>query len=275
MTENEFPKGSPVTINSKDCFGFDSNKNLITQLDVKRGSITIITLDGASGLNILHTETLKNFYNLLLELEKDNSIRVLIITGKGNKAFCAGADIKELATIPDNLIESYVQLGTDIYEKIENFPCPVIACVNGYAFGAGFELTLACDMRFIAKSAKMGQPAVKHGLIPPFGGLRRLPKIVGLAKANEIVFSGINFDAKESLKMGIANRIYDDHELLAKTIEFSETICKNKQYSVEYSKKVMNSIFKSETYQKEIDLLVTCLKTQETKDRLDSFFNRV
>lgn len=251
-----------------------NKKNLITQLAVKRGSITIITLDGASDLNILHSETLKNFYTLLLELEKDNSIRVLIIIGKGNKAFCAGADIKELATTPDDLIEAYVQLGTDVYEKIENFPCPVIACVNGYAFGAGFELTLACDMRFIAKSSKMGQPAVKHGLIPPFGGLRRLPKIVGLAKANEIVFSGINFGFKESLKMGIANRAYDDHELLAKTIEFAEVICKNKQYSIEYSKKVMNSIFKSETYQKEIDLLVTCMQNKETKERLESFFDK-
>ncbi|MFN8672650.1 MAG: enoyl-CoA hydratase/isomerase family protein [Candidatus Sericytochromatia bacterium] len=251
----------------------ESSEKSFSKLKVEQGEITVITILGNTDLNLLHYETIKELYDTLVVLEKDKNIRVLILTGDGNKAFCAGADIKELANLSEDLLKKYVEEGTITYDKIENFPCPVIACVNGYAFGAGFELALACDIRFLSENAKMGQPAVKHGLIPPFGGLRRLPKVVGLAKAKEIIFSAINFNASEALKLGVANKVFKHSELLEEAKKFAQTICKNKSYSITFSKNILNSLFTSNTYQEEIDKLTQCLSNDYTKERLNSFFN--
>lgn len=249
------------------------DKSDVSTIKVEKDVITTITLCGNTDLNILHSSTMKQLHSILNDLHGEEDIRVLIITGQGSKSFCSGADIKELSDISDSLIDEYVKLGTETYDKIENFHCPTIAAVNGYAFGAGFELALACDIRFLAKSAKIGQPAVKHGLIPPFGGLRRLPQIVGLSKAKEIIFSAETFNSTECLKLGLVNRVYDDELLSEETIKFAENIVKNKSYSVNYSKNILNSLFNSNSHKEEMEKLSFCLRNSKTKETLSSFFD--
>lgn len=250
-------------------------QNDITQIKVEIGEITILTLCGKTDLNILNADTIAELSNKLDVLAEDPQIKVLIITGNGNKAFCSGADINELANMDPDLVDDYVISSTQTYQKIQDFPVPVIGVINGLAYGAAFELLLSCDIRFMAEETKIGQPAVMHGLVPPFGGTYRLPKIVGIGKAKEIIFSAAELDAKYSQKIGLVNRVYPQKELLEHAIVYAKKICKNKRYAVSMSKKLINQrIYDMVDYNSEDTALIECLKNQETKKQLLSFFER-
>lgn len=175
----------------------------------------------------------------------------------------------------ENLVAEYVTKGTEAYAKIQNFPVPVIAVINGYAYGAGFELTLACDLRFMSKKAQIGQPAAKHGLIPPFGGVFRLPQIVGAGIAKEIVFSSMEITPEDGFRMGLINRIYEPEELMAETLKYAEIVCKTKRYSVAKIKDLMNKEL-LEGYNAEVEnnALIDCIKNPQTKAQLMSFFKK-
>jgi enoyl-CoA hydratase/carnithine racemase len=219
-------------------------------------------------------ETINELSAHLDNLAKNDQISVLLITGQGSKAFCSGADIRELALMDESLIEQYVQKGSETYQQIQDFPVPVIGVINGFAYGAAFELLLACDLRFMAQGAKIGQPAVKHGLVPPFGGTHRLPQIVGLGRAKEIIFGALHLTAEECLRIGLVNRVYPGDILMAGAVKFAETISNNKRYAVSMAKQAVNLEVKSENFKMENDALVSCLKNETTKKQLLSFFEK-
>jgi enoyl-CoA hydratase len=219
-------------------------------------------------------DTISELSDQLNYLAKNEEINVLLITGQGEKAFCSGADIRELAMMEDSLIENYVREGTKTYQKLEDFPVPVIGVINGMAYGAAFELLLACDIRFMAEETKIGQPAVKHGLVPPFGGTHRLPRIVGAGKAKEIIFGGLHLSSAECLNMGLVNRVYPRSILLNEALKFAETISNNKRYAVGLSKQAINREISSDNFKMEEDALISCLKNENTKKQLLSFFER-
>ena len=219
-------------------------------------------------------ETIAEFSRQLTFLSENEEIEVLIITGQGEKAFCSGADIRELALMEKSDIDDYVHKGSEAFKKIESFPAPVIGVINGYAFGAAFELLMACDIRFMAQETKIGQPAVRHGLVPPFGGTHRLPQIVGAGKAKEIIFSGIELSAEECLRINLVNRIFPRKELLGETIKFAETITQNKKYAVKLAKEAINYSIFSNNDSFEDNALITCLKNDITKKQLMSFFEK-
>ena len=248
--------------------------NKITQILVDHNKITTLTLKGENNLNILNYQTIVKLKQVLTELDNDKSIEALIITGHGSKAFCSGADISELSNMDESLIEEYVETGMQTFLQIENFHAPVIAAINGYAFGAAFELLLSCDIRIISSSAIIGQPAVRHGLIPPFGGLHRLPKIVGLGNAKYIIFSAEHLNAEEALRIGLVNKIYDSDILFEEVNKIAKQIIKGKKYSLALSKNILNSSKYQDTIDLEKNALIDCLKNSETKSQLDSFFEQ-
>jgi len=247
-----------------------------TTLDIQRGVITTIKLVGFNDYNVLDGETIRELSSVLSDLKDDPQLRVLILTGSGDKAFSSGANMRELASLDVAQVEEYVRLGSETYLQIENFPCPVIAVINGFAFGAGFELTLACDLRFMAKETRIGQPAVRHGLLPPFGGTRRLAQIIGLARAKEFLFAAMEVDAETALSLGIVNRIYPKEVLTAESLAFAEKIVNNKKQAVAITKASINAWANRETPDNNFELdvhgLATCLKSEETKKQLLSFF---
>lgn len=248
--------------------------NKETEVILDYGRITTLTLKGANDLNILNYKTMKSLDSLISDLDKDENVEALIITGSGSKAFCSGADIKELSSMDEDLIKEYVDAGMNTFNKIENFHSPVIGCINGYAFGAAFELLLTCDIRVMSSSAVIGQPAVRHGLIPPFGGLHRLPEIVGMGIAKHIIFSSEHLSPDECMRIGLVNKVFDLEGLMPETIKLAEQITLGKKYSLSVSKKILNSANLSNTENSEKNALIECLENNQTKEQLVSFFER-
>lgn len=187
-------------------------------------AIALVTIDREPQLNALNISLLKQLEQELADLGTDKGIKAVVITGAGNKAFVAGADIAEMKGMGVEEAREFTALGHRVFGCIESLPKPVIAAINGYALGGGCELALACDLRFAGDWAQLGQPEIGLGIIPGFGGNRRLARLVGRGKALELIFSGERVDAKTALKLGLVERIYSADELMPKTMEFARGV---------------------------------------------------
>lgn len=186
-------------------------KNILLQ---SNNDYATITINRPDKLNALNKETLTEIGNAFEEIENDESIRGVIITGSGDKAFVAGADILEISGL-DNISGAQFALeGQEIFNKIEQCSKPVIAAINGFALGGGCELAMACHFRIASDNAKFGQPEVNLGLIPGFGGTQRLPRIIGKGRALELLISGKMIDANEAYRIGLINQVTSKEELL-------------------------------------------------------------
>jgi enoyl-CoA hydratase len=174
----------------------------------RRGEIALLTLNRPDALNALSFAVLREIGAALDEIEAGDA-RALVVTGAGPKAFCAGADIKEL--LGRSLVEQKrgAELGQGVFAKLDRLPIPSVAAINGFAFGGGLELALACNFRIAARNAKLGLPEIKLGLIPGYGGTQRLPRLVGEARALEIVMTGRTVGAEEAERIGLVNRLVD------------------------------------------------------------------
>ena len=213
-----------------------------TILYEKEGGIGIITLNRPKQLNAITFKLKEEVSGLLDEIEKDDDIKVVIITG-GSKAFCAGADIKERSGIRQAQPEYYFnqrKTHVDFYGKIENFEKPVIAAVSGVAVGGGCEISLACDFRIASETARFGVPEVKLGMIPAGGGTQRLPRIIGVGRAKELLFTGDFIDAHESLRVGLVNKVFPVDQLMEETKTLALKIANNPPLSVKYAKRCVN-----------------------------------
>ena len=179
--------------------------------------VAIITLNRPDKLNALNADLLDALEHTLRQLQTDASVRVVVITGSGAKAFAAGADIAQLHSQDAFTGRLFAERGQRVFSLIERFGVPVIAAVNGFALGGGCELAMACHLRFAADSAKFGQPEINLGIIPGYGGTQRLPRLVGMAKALELILSGEMVNAEEAHRIGLVNRVYPAAELLEQT----------------------------------------------------------
>lgn len=178
----------------------------------KKEKMAIVTINRPDKLNALSVLVLTELKSLLNLLSQSKDIHGLILTGSGDKAFIAGADIKEMSQMTPEEGERFGRLGQEVTEGFERLPFPVIACVNGFALGGGCEMAMACDFIFATQNAVFGQPEVNLGLIPGFGGCVRLPRYVGIAKAKELIYSGRSMSAAEALRSGLANEIFNSKE---------------------------------------------------------------
>lgn len=190
----------------------------------RKGHYVIIRLNRPEALNALSVQLLEDLRTAIVEVERDASIRGAIITGSGEKAFAAGADIEELNRLDGYTGQEYSERGQEVFSMIEKLEKPIIAAVNGFALGGGCELAMACHIRLASEKAKFGQPEVNLGIIPGFGGTQRLSRLVGLGRAIEYNLTGDLIDAATAERIGLANHVWPADELLAKAEEMMEKI---------------------------------------------------
>ena len=211
-----------------------------TLLYEKKDDIGILTVNRPDKLNAISNELTSELSSLMDELEKDDKLRVLVITGAGDKAFVAGADIQELVDRDARMGRRVSRDRQEIFSRIENLPVPVIAAVNGYALGGGLELALACNIRVCSEKAQFGAPEVKLGIIPGDGGTQRLPRLVGLGRAMEMILSGDFIDAQEAHRIGLVNRVVPPEELMKAAMELAQKIASRPPLAVRYAKEAVN-----------------------------------
>ena len=202
--------------------------------------IAWLTISRSDVLNALNREVLEELLDILTKLHNHELLRVLVITGDGMKAFVAGADIAAMKAMSPNEALEFATLGQSVFSLIEQFPCPVIAAVNGFALGGGLELALSCDFIVAAESAKFGQPEVKLGIIPGFGGTQRLMREIGMRKAKDLIFSGRMINASEALRIGLVTRVVPADSLQSEVDIIAKEIATQSPAAISTAKRVMN-----------------------------------
>jgi len=201
--------------------------------------IAFLTINRPEKRNAVNNATVEEIDKGLSEIEKENGARVLILTGAGDKAFAAGADISELARRDTLLGRSETRRRQEVYTRIEMLEIPSIAAINGFALGTGLELAMACTMRVAGSSAKLGQPEVKLGIIPGAGGTQRLPRLVGMGRAMEMILTGDPITAEQALAIGLVNRVVAPEMLMAEVRKLAASICGNPKMAVQYGKEAV------------------------------------
>jgi enoyl-CoA hydratase len=242
-----------------------------------QGRILLATLTRPEALNALNRVLLSDINELLDQVESDKAVSVLVITGSGPKAFCAGADISELNGLTEHEAYEFMRYGQLIFNRIGKLPKPVIAAINGYTLGGGCELALACDIRFASASAKIGQPEIKLANIPGWGGTQRLPRVIGMTKAMEYIFSGELMPAHEALQCGLVNRVYEPEELISKTLEYASVIASHSAFALAHAKNVIQvGLERGLEYGLEIEArgVGECCTTEDQHIAVANFLNK-
>jgi len=206
----------------------------------REGDVAIVTLRRPEVMNCLSFPTLKRLRRLCFELKGDLSIRAVLITGEGDKAFCAGADLKERKGMAKDLVENFVRNIRRTMDDVAALPQPTIALVNGFAFGGGTELLLACDLRVAAPHAQLGLTETSLAIIPGAGGTQRLPRLIGKARAKELILTARRIDAVEAERIGLVNRIAPEGRLLEVGLEVARTIAANGPVAVRAAKRAID-----------------------------------
>ena len=240
------------------------------------GNIATITIDRPEALNALNLDVLAELEQAVDRASTDTDVYVLIITGAG-RAFVAGADIAQMKDLTAVEGRAFGEFGNKVFLKIETLEKPVIAAVNGFALGGGCELCLACDIRIAGEKAKFGQPEVSLGITPGFGGTQRLPRLVGLSKAKELIFTAQNIDANEALRIGLVSKVVPGEELMGAAMEMADKIAKNAQVAVRQSKSAINRGMQCDmetgtSY--ESQAFAICFSTEDQKDAMTAFVNK-
>ncbi len=216
--------------------------NLLENLLVDRdGPVAVVTVNRPAVLNALNAPTLDDLRRATLDLKHDADIRVVILTGAGEKAFVAGADINELAVQTPTTGREHALRGQHVFDLIENMGKPVIAAVNGYALGGGCELAMACTIRIAADTAKLGQPEINLGIIPGYAGSQRLSRLVGKGKAMELILTGAQIGAAEAERIGLVNRVVPAADLMTEARRLAAVLAKNAPIAMRY---IINAINK-------------------------------
>ena len=242
----------------------------------KDEEITLITINRPDKLNAMNLSVMDEFITVLDSLEKDSS-KVIIITGAGQKAFSAGADIEYMSKIGSVEAEKYALRGHEVLNKIESIEKPVIAAINGYALGGGCELALACDIRFASSNAQLGQPEVTIGICPGWGGTQRLLRIIGPARAKDLIFTGRKIGAEEAHSMGLINKIFSTEKLISESKAYAKNISKNSSFAVGKSKMLVNRGMDTNLdtgLKLEIYSWSLCFSTKDREERMRAFVEK-
>ncbi|HYY65033.1 MAG TPA: enoyl-CoA hydratase-related protein [Gaiellaceae bacterium] len=208
--------------------------------------VAVVTIDRQEALNALDLPTLTALRDRLQELSANEAARVVVVTGAGQKAFAAGADIKYMSGLDVEQAGEWGALGHETGRLLETMPKPTIAAVNGFALGGGCELALACDFRFAARTAKLGQPEINLGIIPGWGGTQRLPRVTTLGYAKELIFTGRVVDADEAERRGLVNAVFEAGELMPKTMEVARLLASKSPVAVAAAKAACNRALQGE-----------------------------
>lgn len=247
-------------------------ENILTEIQDR---IAVITINRPKSLNALNAKTISELSNAFGKFNDDRQIRVIILTGSGEKSFVAGADIKEFSDFGTAEAEQLARNGQNIlFDKIENLNKPVIAAVNGFALGGGLELALSCHIRYASENAKLGLPEVTLGLIPGYGGTQRLPKLIGKGLANELIFSAKMLPAARAKEIGLVNEVFSSEDLLAKTKELAETIARNSPMAISKAIAAVNLSDTDKGFDAEIKSFGELFEMQDKKEGVAAFLEK-
>ncbi len=240
-------------------------------------SIAVVTVNRPEKLNALNSKTIEELKEVFTEINKDENISAVILTGSGEKAFVAGADISELNKLDMISAKAFSEKGQEVFNLIENLNKPVIAAVNGFALGGGCELALACHIRLASENAKFGQPEVNLGIIPGYGGTQRLTRLVNSGRALEYILTGDMIDANEAFRIGLVNRVYPKEELIKKATEMANKIASKAGNAVRLAIKAVNaadSVSSKEGQDYEASLFALCCGTEDFKEGTSAFLEK-
>ena len=240
------------------------------------GAVGKITINREKALNALNSQVLDEL-NTTLDTVNLDEVRCLILTGAGAKSFVAGADIAEMSTLTKAEGEAFGKKGNDVFRKLETFPIPVIAAVNGFALGGGCEIAMSCDIRICSDNAVFGQPEVGLGITPGFGGTQRLARLVGAGMAKQMIYTARNIKADEALRIGLVNAVYTQEELLAQAEKMAAGIAKNAPIAVRNCKKAINEGLDVDMDQAiviEEKLFGDCFETEDQKYGMAFFLDK-
>ena len=242
----------------------------------QKGQTGIITINRPKALNALNSAVLDELDKTLDAVDQE-AIRCLILTGAGEKSFVAGADIGEMSTLTKAEGEAFGKKGNDVFRKLETFPIPVIAAVNGFALGGGCEISMSCDIRICSENAVFGQPEVGLGITPGFGGTQRLARIVGTGKAKEMIYGARNIKAEEAYRIGLVNNVYPAEELMPAAKKLASTIARNAPIAVRNCKRAINEGMQVDMDQAiviEEKLFGSCFETCDQKEGMNAFLEK-
>ena len=241
---------------------------------VRDGGVAVVTVNRPDAMNALDVEHAEALRDHLEDLAADPEACVVLITGAGDKAFVAGADIKYMQSLGVLEARRWGELGQACANLLETIPKPTIAAINGYALGGGCELALGCDIRIASSNAKLGQPEVNLGIIPGWGGSQRLPRIVGLGFAKEMVFSGRAVGAEEAHSWGLVNHVYEPDELMPKALQLAHELAKKSPLALAYAKEATNLYLTGEAsahMETELRLFAMLFSSEDQKEGMAAF----
>ena len=247
-----------------------------TLLVERRGRVALITINRPDKLNALNIKTRQEGAQALEELRDDAEVRVVIITGAGDKSFVAGADIAEFEG-RTAVTQRDVMTGRSLFTAVDGFPKPVIAMINGFCLGGGCELAISCDLRIASERARFGQPEIKLGIIPGGGGTQRLTRLVGESKAMEMILTGEMIDAQTALALGLVNRVVPHEELEARTMELATLIAGMSPVALRLAKEAVKTAARStldEGLRREIDLFAICFSSRDKDEGVRAFLEK-
>jgi enoyl-CoA hydratase len=241
---------------------------------VRDGRVALLTVNRPEVLNALSTEILDELSSELLDLARDRDVGAVVLTGAGDRAFIAGADIAELAVKTPLEARAYGELGQEIAHRLETMRKPTIAAVNGYALGGGCEMALACDVRLCAENAAFGQPEINLGIMPGWGGTQRLARTTSLGFAKEIIMTGRMISAEEAFQRGLVQAIYPGDQLVPKAMEMAALMAAKSPVAMAYAKEATNRSLHGDlgaNFVHEADLFAILFSTEDAKEGLRAF----
>jgi enoyl-CoA hydratase len=242
----------------------------------RRGRVALITINRPDKLNALNIKTRQEMAEALDELRYDNEVRIVVITGAGDKAFVAGADINEFAG-RTAVQQRAVMKARSIFTAAEDFPKPLIAMINGFCLGGGCELALSCDIRIASDKARFGQPEINLGIIPGGGGTQRMTRLIGEGKAMQLILTGEIIDAQEAYRLGLVNEVHPHTELESKTMELANRIAEKSPVALAMAKTAVKNAARMnlrEGLDQEIDLFALCFSSEDKEEGVRAFLEK-
>jgi enoyl-CoA hydratase len=249
-------------------------KNLLFAVE---DGVAIITFNRPKALNAMNSETMKELYDAVIRCKNDETVKAIILTGSGEKAFVAGADISEMKDLRPKEALAFMELGHETLRALETLPKPSVAAVNGFALGGGTEISMACDMRFASETARFGQPEILIGLIPGWGGTQRLPRLVGMGRAKELIMGGGQIDAKRAYEIGLVNQVFPADQLLDAAKKFAKKLAGMPGFAIKMAKHSINygyDLSLDNANRLETECCAQCFSTDDQKEGMAAFLEK-
>lgn len=249
-------------------------QNVVVEINQQ---VAWVTINRPKALNALNPDTINELSCAMNTLEQHSCVKVIVLTGSGDKAFVAGGDLALMQTYSPLQARNFAIQVAALFERIEQSTRVIIAAINGYALGGGCELAMACDLRLVAAQAKLGQPEINLGIIPGWGGTQRLPRLIGVSRAKELMFTGEMIGAQRALEIGLVDQVCEQSELYSRTQELAQTIASKPQTAIRLIKEAVHNgmeMDKQKAIRYEADLFALCFTTEDQREGMSAFLEK-